>query len=233
MFSFIRNSLSFSFFCVPIEDCAHKRARKRRKKGLHDRPAGRGTYSFHLEERMLMCLSTHSNALPKWKEVPIVKERQLSPAQSSILFLSFLVSADTIMKRKMKKKMTVNRWLSFSLAITKKKRKERALTLICSFFFHFFVYDRQGLLFDPGQHVKKKEIVGRASLGIMIANAIAKRRSKRRLDRRLVSQELIVGLIKREKRTAHNNKLLKDTTAGPTFPSHSVGFQSSSYCWPS
>ena len=64
-----------------------------------------------------MCLSTHSNALPKWKEVPIVKERQLSPAQSSILFLSFLVSADTIMKRKMKKKMTVNRWLSFSLAI--------------------------------------------------------------------------------------------------------------------
>jgi hypothetical protein len=91
----------------------------------------------------------------------------------------------------------------------------------------------QGLLFDPGQHVKKKEIVGRASLGIMIANAIAKRRSKRRLDRRLVSQELIVGLIKREKRTAHNNKLLKDTTAGPTFPSHSVGFQSSSYCWPS
>ena len=99
--------------------------------------------------------------------------------------------------------------------------------------FLFFVYDRQGLLFDPGQHVKKKEIVGRASLGIMIANAIAKRRSKRRLDRRLVSQELIVGLIKREKRTAHNNKLLKDTTAGPTFPSHSVGFQSSSYCWPS
>lgn len=76
--------------------------------------------------------------------------------------------------------------------------------------------DRQGLLFDPGQHVKKKEIVGRASLGIMIANAIAKRRSKRRLDRRLVSQELIVGLIKREKRTAHNNKVLKDTTARPT-----------------
>ncbi len=42
------------------------------------------------------------------------KPRQLSPAQSSIPFsLSFLVSADTIMKRKMKKKMTVNRWLSW------------------------------------------------------------------------------------------------------------------------
>jgi hypothetical protein len=136
------------------------------------------------------------------------------------------------MKRKMKKKMTVNRWLSFSLAITKKKERASAHAHLL-FLFLFFVYDRQGLLFDPGQHVKKKEIVGRASLGIMIANAIAKRRSKRRLDRRLVSQELIVGLIKREKRTAHNNKLLKDTTAGPTFPSHSVGFQSSSYCWPS
>ena len=88
----------------------------------------------------------------------------------------------------------------------------------------------QGLLFDPGQHVKKKEIVGRASLGIMIANAIAKRRSKRRLDRRLVSQELIVGLNKETIGTsvlvlmnaivskAHNSKLFEHLPmACPTF----------------
>jgi len=58
------------------------------------------------------------------------------------------------------------------------------------------------LLFDPGQHIKKKEIVGRASLSFSIfflkrkLLRRTKRRSKRRLDRRLVSQELIVGLIK-------------------------------------
>ena len=52
----------------------------------------------------------------------IVKERQLSPAQSSILFIL-----------KMKKKMTVNRWLSFSLAITKKKRKSYVTELESSF----------------------------------------------------------------------------------------------------
>ena len=45
-----------------------------------------------------------------------------------------------------------------------------------------------------------------------------KRRSKRRLDRRLVSQELIVGLMKAPQALAHNSKLFEHLPmACPTF----------------
>ena len=99
--------------------------RWRKKKGLHDRPAGRGTYSFHLEERMPCASARIQMLFLNEKKCPSWRKDSYHRHSHQFFFFHF--------QWKMKKKMTVNRWLSFSLAITKKKRKSYVTELESSF----------------------------------------------------------------------------------------------------